>query len=320
MFKRTLLVSTFFAFALAVCPAHGAAYPDKAVTIINPNAAGGGTDMVIRTLASLAEPFFKQPLRVLNKPGSGTALGTAEAARAKADGYTILVQDKALLSSFYLGVGQVKWTELESVCRLDVASLVIMVHASSPYKDAKDLAAAAKAAPNTLTIGVSGIGGMSHLVAEAFISSSGAPIKVVGFDDGASNKAAVMGKQVTASALQLAEAIPLVKSGDLRIIGVAEEKRSPYLPDVPTFKEQGIECILNQYRGIWAPKGTSKEIVDLLASVFKQAMETDKFKQFMVDGFTVDGYLAPAAFVAELEKQDAFLKNLVKNAGLLKKE
>ncbi len=323
MIKRIALIPVFFALVLAVCPAYGAskaAYPQKAVTIINPNAAGGGTDLIIRTVAALAEPFFGQPLRVVNKPGGSLAIGTAEAARSKPDGYTILVNDKSLISSYYLGVGQVKWTEMESVCRLDIASHVILVHSASPYKNAKDLAAAAKAAPSTLTIGVSGIGGMSHLVSEAFIASSGAPIKVVGFDDGASNKAAVTGKQVTASALQLAEAMPLVKSGDLRIIGLAEEKRSPYFPDIPTFKEQGINCVLNQYRGIWAPKGTPKDAVAKLASAFKQAMETDKFKQFLKDSFTVNGYLGSAEFVAELKKQDEFLKNLVKNAGLLKKE
>ena len=321
--KRFLLISLVFILALAVYPAQAASksdYPQKAVTIINPNAAGGGTDLVIRTVTLLAEPFFGQPLRVVNKPGGSQAIGTMEAAQSKPDGYTLLVSDKSLASSYYLGVGQVTWTDFESVCRLDIASHVILVSASSPYKTAKDLADAAKAAPNTLTIGVSGIGGMSHLVSEAFIASSGAPIKVVGFNDGASNKAAVTGQQVTASALQLAEAYPLVKSGDLRIIGLAEEARSPYFPDIPTFKEQGINCVLNQFRGIWAPKGTPKEIVAKLAEAFKQAMETDKFKQFQQDSFTINGYLAPEDFVKEMQSQDAFLKGLVKAAGLLKKE
>ncbi len=320
--KRIWLFPLFFALAMTACPALGAGkeFPRKAVTIINPNAAGGGTDLIIRTVASLAEPFLGQPLRVVNKPGGSLAIGTAEAARSKPDGYTLLVSDKSLISSYYLGVGQVAWTDMESVCRLDIASHVILVSASSPYKTATELVEAAKAAPNTLTIGVSGIGGMSHLVSESFIASSGAPIKVVGFDDGASNKAAVTGNQVTASALQLAEAMPLVKSGDLRVIGLAEEERSPYFPDIPTFKEQGINCVLNQFRGIWAPKGTPGDVVAKLAEVFRQAMETGTFKQFLKDSYTVNGYLPPEEFVKELRAQDVFLKNLVKNAGLLKKD
>ena len=320
--KRLLLLSVFFVLALVVYPAQAADktpdYPQKAVTVINPYSAGGGTDLAIRTLASLCEPFLGQPLRVINKPGGSGAIGSAEAMHSKPDGYTLLVNDKALISSYYLGVGQTKWAEMESVCRLDIASQVILVHASSPYKNAKEFIAAIKAAPNTLTIGVSGIGGMSHLLAEAFIAASGAPIKIVGFDGGATNKAAVTGQQVTASALQLAEAYPLVKSGDLRILGLAEEARNPYFPDIPTFKEQGIDCVLNQYRGIWAPKGTPKEIVAKLATVFKQAMETEKFQQFMKDSFTVDGHLAPEEFVKELQKEDEVLKGLVKAAGLLK--
>jgi len=318
MLKRILLIQMVFALVWAAAPAHGQpAYPRKAVTIINPASAGGGTDLIIRTVAALAEPFFGQPLQVVNKPGGSQAFGMAESARSEPDGYTLLVSDKSFISSYYLGVGQVKWTEMESVCRLDIASHVILVPKFSPYKNAKAFVDAATAAPNTLTIGVSGIGGMSHLVSEAFIEASGARIRVVGFDDGPSNRAALKARHVTASALQLAEAMPLVKSGDMHIIGLAEEQRSPYFPDIPTFKEQGFDCVLNQFRGVWAPKGTPQEVIDKLAFVFKQAMETDKFKQFLKDSYTVNGYMAPAEFIVELKKQDEFLKSLITNAGLL---
>jgi len=294
------------------------AYPNKNITIINPYGAGGGTDVIIRKLTSIMEKDIKQRILVVNKPGGSGATGSAEVAAAPADGYTLLVNDKALISSYYLGVAQVKWSDFESICRLDIASHVIVVPADSPYKTAKDLADAAKAAPSTLTVGVSGIGGMSHLVSEAFIAAAGAPIKVVGFDGGSDNKAAVTGSQVTCSGLQVAEVMPLVQSGDLRILGLAENERSSYLPDVPTFREQGFDCVLDQFRVIWAPKGTPKEVVDFLANAFKKAMDSDEFAQFLKMQFNRNGWLSPADTVKELERQDALLKQLVEAAGLLK--
>ena len=291
-------------------------YPKKTIQLINPYSAGGGTDNVVRQLAAVLEKNLGVSVVVTNKTGGSGAVGTAEGAAANPDGYTIVVNDKAIIGSYYMGVSQVKYDELDVVCSLDSAQHILVVNASSPYQTVSDLVDAAKAAPDTMTIGVSGLGGMSHLSAEYFLAASEAPIKVVGFDGAADSKAALAGNQITCAMMQIAEAMPLVLSNDLRILGLAEEERSDYIPDVPTFKEQGIDCVLNQNRFIWAPKGTPAEIVDFLSNAIKDAMESEEFLAYMNNNYGTPNWMNPADAKAELDKQDAILKELIENAGL----
>lgn len=296
------------------------AYPSKTITIINPYGAGGGTDILIRKIANLAEKDLGQSIVVVNKTGGSGAIGSAVAQSSKPDGYTFLANDKALLSSYHMGVGQTKWTDLETVCRIAIANYAIVTSSDSGFNTIAELVNEAKANPNTLTIGVSGIGGMSHLVSETFISESGAQIKVVGFDGGSDTKAALAGNQITCASLQLGEIMPLVESGHLKILGVVQDTRnsSKKLQNVPTLKEQGVDCTLDQYWTLWAPKGTSSEHVNIIAKAFEKAIGTDEFRVFMEENYYTGAWLNPSDSVKALEKEDAFLKNLIKSAGLSK--
>lgn len=214
----------------------------------------------------------------------------------------------------------VLYYDLESVCSLVQANYAIVTGAESGYDTLEDLINAAKASPDSLSVGVSGIGGMSHLVTEQFIDKAGISIKVVGFDGGSEVKAAVTGNQVACATLQFAEIMPLVESGDLRILGVVQEERSKNskLADVPTLQEQGIDCTLNQNWFLWAPKGTDADIVNIISEAFGKAVNSDEYKEFMEENYYAGAWTNPEETVKELTKQDDILKEIVEEAGLNK--
>ena len=204
--------------------------------------------MVARELARDLQPLTKQQIVVVNKTGGSGAIGTSEVAKAAPDGYTLLINDKALVSSYHLGVSQTKWTDLDAVVRLDAASQGLIVNADSPYKSIDDFIAAAKAEPGKLTIGVSGTGGMSHLLAENIKIAAGIDLKVVAFDGGAQSRTALAGGHVHSITAQLGEVRSLVDGGKLRILAFADVARNSVYPNVPTFREKGIPFELNQWR------------------------------------------------------------------------
>lgn len=294
-------------------------FPTKTITIVNPYSAGGGADMVARQLAKELEPILGVNVIVVNKVGGSGAIGTNEVSKAKPDGYTLLINDKALVSSYYLGVSQISVNDLDPVCRLDAASQALTVNKDSPYSTLDEFLAAAKSEPGKLTVGVSGIGGMSHLLAENIKIASGINLKVVGFDGGAPSRTALMGGHVSSITAQLGEVKSLVDAGNLKLLAIADKKRNSVFPDVPTFTEKGIDVELNQWRAIWAPKGTPKTATEILAAAFKKAMDSEGFKKLMKDTVTQNLFAGPDELKSELSKQDAYLKKLVTDSGLLKK-
>ena len=293
-------------------------YPSRNIILINPWSAGGGTDVVARMLAQELKPILGEQVVVVNKVGGSGAIGINEAANAKPDGYTLFINDKSFVSSYYMGVTKIPWSAMQPVCRLDAASHAIVIHKDAPWKNPQEFVAEAKKRPKELTIGVSGIGGMSHLNAENFKLASGIELKIVSFEGSAKSRAALAGKHVDAISAQLGEVKSFVDAGDFRLLAVGDEKRHPAFPDTPTFKESGVDFTLNQWRAIWAPKGTPREIVEKIASAVQKAMDTDNFKKLMANTLTQNLFLGPDALTEELKRQDEILKNLVKDSGLLK--
>lgn len=317
IWKTGLLMSMLAMGAAGVISAASAEeFPSKPITLVVPYSAGGGTDTVARELARDLEPIVGQKIVVVNKTGGSGAIGTNEVANAKPDGYTLLINDKALISSYHLGVSQTKWSALEAVARLDAATQGLVVGADSAYKTLESFIAAAKKNPGKLTIGVSGTGGMSHLLAENIKIAAGIDLKVVAFDGGAQSRTNLLGGHVDSITAQLGEVKSLVDAGKLKFLAFADLERNSAFPDVPTFHEKSVPFDLNQWRAIWVPKDTPKDRVQKLSGYFKTAMETDGFKKLMGETQTQNLYLGPDALTAELEKQDKALEDLVRKSGL----
>ncbi len=294
-------------------------FPTQPVRLIVPYAAGGGTDIVARTLAQSLEKILGVNVLVSNVVGSSGAIGRDSASKASADGYTLFMDDKAFLSSYYMGIGSVTWRDMQPVCRLDGASFVLVVNSKSPFKTVKEFLDYAKQNPGVVTIAVSGIGGISHLNVEAIKIASGAKIVIVPFEGGAMTRTAVAGGHITATVAQISEIYSFVQAGDFRILAVSDDERNPGIPAVPTFRESGVDFSLDQWRGIYAPKNTPTVVVEKLQNAFRAAMETKSFKDLCEKSFTRPLYLDHKQFTAELGKTDVALKDIVTQAGLLKK-
>ncbi|MEA4848014.1 MAG: tripartite tricarboxylate transporter substrate binding protein [Clostridiaceae bacterium] len=294
-------------------------YPTKNITLVNPWSAGGGTDVVARSLANELGKILGQTVIVVNKTGGSGAVGINEVKNAAPDGYTLLINDKSFVSSYFMGVTDIKYDELDTVCRLDAASQGIVVNSKSPWKTPQEFIEAAKANPGKMTIGVSGIGGMAHLLAENFKLTAGIDVKMVSYEGAGPSRAALAGGHVDAISAQLGEVNSFIESGDLRLLAIGDTERHPSFPDVPTFMESGVDFDLNQWRAIWVPKGTPRPVIDKLSAAVKQAMETESMKKLLADTFTQNMYIGPDELKAELDRQDEVLGELVNDAGLLKK-
>jgi len=294
-------------------------YPAQPVRLIVPYAAGGGTDIVARTLAQSLEKILGVNVLVSNIVGSSGAIGRDSASKASADGYTLFMDDKAFMSSYYMGIGSVTWRDMQPICRLDGASFVLVVNSKSPFKTVKEFLDYAKQNPGVVTIAVSGIGGISHMNVEAIKYASGAKIVIVPFDGGAMTRTAVAGGHITATVAQISEIYSFVQAGDFRILAVSDAERNPGIPSVPTFRESGVDFSLDQWRGIYAPKGTPAAVVEKLETAFRAAMETKAFTDLCEKSYTRALYLDHKQFAAELERTDAVLKEIVTQSGLLKK-
>jgi len=312
----------FFLLAFLVVSlssASAADFPQKSIVLINPWSPGGGTDVVARMLAKELQPILGVSVVVVNKVGGSGAVGINEASKAAPDGYTLFINDKSFVSSHYMGVTKIRWDDMQPVCRLDAASHAIVIHKDAPWKSPQEFVADAKKRPGKIRIGVSGIGGMSHLNAENFKLASKIDVKMVSFEGSAQSRAALAGKHIDGMSAQLGEIKSFVDSGDFKILAVGDEKRHPVFPDAPTFKESGVDFTLNQWRAIWAPKGTPMEICQKIAGAVKKAMDTDDFKKLMANTMTQNLFLGPEELTAELKRQDQVLKKLVEDSGLLKK-
>jgi tripartite-type tricarboxylate transporter receptor subunit TctC len=318
IFKRILAFAAGIAIVLMTGPANAQSYPSHAVTLIVPPGAGGGTDVLFRALAKATEPFLGQPVLVVNRPGAGGAIGTAEIARAKPDGYTI----GAVLQQIYLPMMRPELTyrvkDFTYIMMVNTDPLVFTVKGDSKWKTMSDLIAAAKEAPGKITIGNCGSGCNSHIAAALMAKNAGIQLTYVPFDGHAPGRTALLGGHLDVMMLTPGEAIDYIKSGQLRGLAVTADKRFEGL-DVPTLKEAaGFDVVGVSWRAIGGPAGMPADVVAKLADAFKKGMETADFQDFAKKGGFPLVYMNTATMTAFIAKESAAWEQTLKDIGLYK--
>jgi tripartite-type tricarboxylate transporter receptor subunit TctC len=268
-FGTALLVMAF-----GIAPA-AAAYPDHPVKVIVPFAAGGPTDVMARLIAQKLSESLKQQFFIENRPGAGGNIGMAEAARAKPDGYTVLVASSSFVvnPSLYAKNPYNPFTGFVPVTLAAASPNILVVNASFPAKSVKELIDLIKKNPSKYTIANPGIGTTPQLAAELFKLSFKLDATSVPFGGAApAIQSAIAGHTPIAFAA-LPPTSPQVKAGTLRGLAVTSAKRSSALPDVPTMAEAGVkEQESETMQGVLLPAHTPKEIVALLNSEIAKAM------------------------------------------------
>ena len=252
--------------ALATTPAQAQDYPERPIRIVVPFPAGGGTDALTRQIATALTAKLKWVVTVDNKPGAGGNLALDSVAKARPDGYTLVMAqtDNIVLNPLlYTKLTYDPVKDLEPITSIASGAVVLVVRADSPHKTLADVVAAAKAKPGQLTVATPGTGTIAHLVNQLWQNASGVKFTHVPYRGMAQAVPDLIGGQVDMYMGSIPTLLSQIEGGKVRPIGVTTAKRSPVLPNVPTFNEAGIKGVeLASVWGLMAPAGTPKAIVD----------------------------------------------------------
>jgi tripartite-type tricarboxylate transporter receptor subunit TctC len=286
-------------------------YPSREIELMIPWSAGGATDVCFRTFTSVLPKYLKAPVIIVNRPGGGAVPGYTEAMKKKPDGYYCLAWITASLTKTQMSVVPYDYKTFDPVIMLVNSPCWILVPANSPFKSLKDLIAAAKAKPRQVTMGNAGAGGGTHMIALAFEKAAGVQFNHVPHKGGGPTVVATVGGHVDACNLSPPEGVPQIAAGQLRCIAVFTEKRMKEFPDIPTAKEQGVDFVMGQWRGLAVPKGTPANRVKVLHDAFKAAMGDPELQQRAKKAGIYLEYKGTKEFKKYIAQQNEFYKKLV---------
>ena len=293
-------------------------FPTKTIEIVVPFAPGGSTDTMARTLGQKMSETFGQPVIVNNRPGGGSIIGTAFAAKAAPDGHTVLAQTIAYAINA-AARSNLPYDPLKSfvpIVELSTLPLVLLVHPSVPANSVQELVALAKAKPGTLNYASSGNGTSPHLAAEMFKSMAGIDMVHIPFKGNAEASNALLGGHVPIHFALVPPFLAHIKSGALRALAVTTEKRIDSLPELPTVAELGYAGFeISSWQGLLAPAGTPKEVVAKLnAEVVRILNLPDVRAHISTEGANpVAG--TPEQFAQKLEFEIAKWKRVIAQSG-----
>jgi tripartite-type tricarboxylate transporter receptor subunit TctC len=274
-----VLFSAFVFLFAAYQPAIANDFPTKPIKVYVGFSPGGGTDLIARSIASVAPEFLGQALIIINKAGASGTLAAKEVANAKPDGYTLLVAGGSETTSVghYKKLPYHPINAFVPVIRIARARMILCVNSNSPWKSIGDLVADVKATPGRYQYASTGHGGIYHSALLAFSKKAGIEMKHVPYKGGSPGMAALMGGHVDLAIASPAEGRTLAESGKIRMLAMTSNERSDLVPDVPTLKELGYDIYLENQKGFVAPAGTPPERVKFLHDAFKKAYEHEAF-------------------------------------------
>jgi tripartite-type tricarboxylate transporter receptor subunit TctC len=315
-FRRALVL----ALIAAPLAAQAVDYPSKTVTLVVPFAAGGPTDAMARTLAAGLSAPLGQTVIVDNKGGAGGNLGAESVARAQADGHTLLFGTSGPLAINQYLYAKVNYDPINSftpVIQVGYLPNVLVVHPSVSAKNVAELIAYAKTQPGKLSFASSGNGASSHLAGVMFNSRAGTDIVHVPYKGTGPALNDLLGGQVQMTFTDVLTALPHIKAGKLRALGVTTAKRSRSLPDVPTLAEQGLKDFdVSVFFGIVAPAGTPPEVVKKLNSSFVKVLQDPKIRDSLsAQGLEPAAATTPEQLSAYMRSEAAKWKDIIAKSG-----
>lgn len=293
--------------------------PTKPVEAVVHTGPGGGSDIFARAIVEMMqkEKIIPQRLQVVNKSGGGSAVAMAYLAEKKGDTHTI---------GFFTGVwvtnplttaaAKVTIGELTPIVRLVLEPAVFAVKSDSPYKTMKDFIEAAKKNPNQLKQSGGSVTGRDNLVRLVIQKATGARWVFVSFPSGGERIANLLGGHVQSMVIEPQEAGEHIKAGNMRVIAALTEKRLPSFPNVPTLSEQGFDVpVIPQARGILAPPGVPKDVVQYWEGAFERFAKTPSWKQYIEENQFEEGFLKGPPLDSFLDQLAQRMREILKEAG-----
>jgi tripartite-type tricarboxylate transporter receptor subunit TctC len=295
-------------------------YPNKPINLIVPYGAGGSADSRSRQLGQKMSLILKQPIVIDNKPGAGGNIGTEAIVRAAPDGYTIGMGNFAPMAVNKTLFGNLRYDpeiDLTPIILVEKGPLVLVVNPNSPFKTVQDIVVAAKAKPGVLTFSSGGIGGSHQLSAELFELNAGIQMIHVPYKSGSAALTDLMAGNVDLMFDQMYSAVPSIKADKIRPLAITSKKRSPLLPNVPSFVELGYPKVeVLNWQGLIAPKGTPKAIIDKLNAAANEALKDPQLRELMLAQGNEIGGGSPAEFAALVKSEASKWSAVVKSANI----
>ena len=280
-------------------------YPARAISFVVPYAAGGGSDILIRSLDKISQDLkvFPQPFTISNVAGGSGFTGKQQALSKPADGYTLTIGDDSSIFGQLLGQAPMKYTEFTYVARLVTDPNMVVVRTESSLKTLKDWLDAARAKPKGVSVGGTGIGNADHVQLANIEKQAGTSFNYVPFDSGGQVMTNLLGGKVDSAMANPSEAYEQMRAGKVRALGITTDKRISDLPDVPTLKEQGVDYVVAQFRGVAGPKGIPADVVTYLEEAFRRVARSEQWKTDYLEKYQqADGFMGSADFTKFMDE------------------
>ena len=313
---------TILALALlgAATAALAQSYPNKVVKLQVPFAPGGTTDIIARVIGEPLGKALGQSVIIENKAGGGGVIGAAETARATPDGYSLgmaTVSTTAANPAINPKIAYNAATDFTPIINIAATPNVIAVHPSFPAKNYKEFVAVLKKSPGKYSYSSSGTGGIGHLQTELWKNLQGVYVTHIPYSGAGPALRDTVGGQVEIIFDNVPSALPHIKANRLVAMAVAAPQRLAAMPDVPTFKELGLEPVNRMaYYGIYGPKGLSKEVVDKVNAATRKALEDPAVRKRIEDTGSVVLGNSPDEFAKQMADELAVYKKVVETAKL----
>lgn len=311
--------AALLSLAAIVGQAGAQTFPDSTVKLVVPLTAGSGADTAARNVAQSLARQWKQTVVVDNKPGAGGLIGTSAVVNAEPNGYTLLVQSAGYASNaaIFKKLPYDPLTSLVGAGLIGATPFVMVTAADGPYKSLKDLVAAAKAKAEDVSFSSVGVGSSTHFAAEYVALSAGVKLLHVPLKGGPEAIQEVMAGRVGFTMASLSTALPHIRSGKLRALGVSTKSRASGAGDIPTIAEQGFaDFDISLWFGVWAPAGTPAATLQTINAGLRQTTQDPEVVTAFARLAIEPRSMSPAEFSAYVRSEMAKYQHISKSAGI----
>lgn len=305
---------------LAQTAARAQAYPSRTITLVVPFSAGGATDVVARVVAKGLSERTRQSVVVDNRPGANGAIGSASVAKARPDGYTLVmggVNTHAMNDSLIKPRPYNSARDFAPITLTALIPIAFVVNPQTPMATLQELVALARSKPRQLSYGSSGAGGPQHLAMELFKLAAGIDIVHVPYRGGAPQLNDLVAGHIPIGSIGLPPALPHIETGRLRALAVTDAKRSVFLPNLPTVAESGFPNFeMSYWLGLFAPAGTPRDIVDRLAAESVAVLTTADNRESLAKQGAEVVTSSPDTFRTLVENDVAKWSKVIQDTGI----
>jgi putative tricarboxylic transport membrane protein len=323
--QTALLAALGGALALQVAAAAEPGWkPDKTIEIIATNAPGGGSDRIIRIMTKVMQQRrdLTVPIAIINKPGGGGSVSYAYLNQHPGDGHYLVLGSKAILTNNIAGRGP-SFTELTPVAHLFNEYVSVTVRPDSPLKSGRDLVERLKQDPTALSFGIAtSLGGPNHQAVAAALKEAGVDIRkmrTVFFPSGGAASTAMLGGHVDVVPVSAAFAASMLRNGQVRLLAVAAPKRLPgVLADVPTWREQGYDAVVSNWRLMVGPRGMTPAQIAYWESTFRRFGDSEDWRKELESNFWTHEFMGSTETTKFLERENSQARTFLVDLGLVK--